>query len=100
MFLETGSDSPVSEASIVLKFFDWMILPSAGILSPSSSIKTSPGTSWGVSTVISFPLRSTLAVLTIIFRKEAIALSARYSCENPILALINTTAIITHVSSI
>ena len=98
-FLLTGSDSPVSEASIVLKFFDWMILASAATLSPSSSTNTSPGTTWEESTVFSFPSLNTLAVFTIIFWRAVIAFSARYSWKKPKIVSVNITKTIIQLST-
>ncbi len=54
--LLTGKDSPVREASWVLRFLCSIILASAGILSPSSINKTSPGTTSEASTSTKSPL--------------------------------------------
>ncbi len=58
---ETGALSPVRAASWVSRVADRAIRPSAGTMSPASSITTSPGTSSTAGTRATWPSRRTLA---------------------------------------
>ena len=76
---EIGRLSPVSDASEVCNAVDSTMRASAGIVSPSSTTITSPGTSSAAGMLRRSPSRTTLASAADIARKAATALSARDS---------------------
>ena len=77
--LLTGTDSPVSAASSILRLAFSIILPSAGTASPASSSTTSPTTSSSLWIVTIFPSRSTFDVAADISCKASMAFSALFS---------------------
>ncbi len=96
--LSTGTDSPVSAASLTRRLGLSTSRASAATMSPASRTITSPGTSSVAATASSTPSRTTRAFGAVIVRSAAIACSARYSCANPISALSTTMAPITTAS--
>ncbi len=79
----TGSDSPVRDASLTCSRNSSIILPSAGTLSPDSSITMSPGTTSLAKISLSSEFRKTRATGLSIFFKASIAFSALYSWVKP-----------------
>ena len=76
MVLSAGTDSPVSAASSVRKFFTSTRRRSAGILSPDSSSTMSPGTSSSAGIMRVSPPRTVLASADSMLRIESSAFSA------------------------
>ena len=92
--LSTGSDSPVSADSSVFSELALTSLASAGTMSPASSTRMSPGTTFCEDISFICPSLSTLAWGTDIFFSSSIALSALFSCITPSRALSTTIIII------
>jgi hypothetical protein len=90
--LATGRLSPVSALSAVCRAVDWTIRASAGMVSPSSMMMTSPGTISAAGTCRRWPSRTTWACAADIFRSAATAEAARPSWTNPRTAFSITTA--------
>ena len=78
--LETAVLSPVSADSATRSAIDSSTRPSAGMVSPSSISRMSPGTTSAVGTICGCPSRSTLAFGEDIALSAATACSARFSC--------------------
>ncbi|OPX64499.1 MAG: hypothetical protein A4E30_00518 [Methanomassiliicoccales archaeon PtaB.Bin215] len=76
-FLLTGSDSPVREASLVLRLAASRSLASAEMRSPVESMITSPGTSSRDGTLFSSPSRITFALGAAMSRRACMVFSAR-----------------------
>ncbi len=95
----TGSDSPVSAASSTFSWATSNKRRSVGTTVPASSSTMSPGTSSGGGTVCSAPFRRTRAVAVAIAPRAVMALSARYSCTKPRVALSATIARMAMMSS-
>ena len=83
LFLETGVLSPVRADSATRSAIDSSTLASAGMVSPSSRSRTSPGTSSVAGTTRCCPSRSTRAVGAVMASSAATACSARLSCTKP-----------------
>ena len=88
----TGTDSPVSDASSILRLIASIKRTSAGTLLPISRRTISPGTNSLEGILISMPFRKTNASGAAICFNASIAFSARYSCTNPKIALTKTIA--------
>ena len=86
-----GTDSPVSAASSVRRFFASARRRSAGTLSPDSSSTTSPGTSSSAGIMRVSPPRVVLASAESMLRIESSAFSALPSWMKPSSALRSTT---------
>ena len=80
----TGTLSPVKVDSSVLNPISSINSASAGMSSPTSKAKISPGTTSLASIVIFCPSRITVVTGFTIFFKASIARSALNSCINPI----------------
>ncbi len=95
-YFSTGSDSPVSAASLTKRSRDDSSRTSAGIMSPADRCTMSPGTtsrsgtSRRIGLVKSFTRRWTVAVVRTIARSFSAARSERNSCTNRNSALIVT----------
>ncbi len=94
----TGTDSPVSAASLILRFFSCISRRSAGTRAPDSSSTMSPGTSRAASISWRSPPRSTVARLASIACTASSACSALPSWMKPISAFTSTTPMITPAS--
>ena len=92
VFFSAGTDSPVSAASSVRRFFASTSRKSAGILSPNSSSTTSPGTSCSAGSMRVSPPRTVRASAESMLRIESSAFSALPSWMNPKSPLRTTTA--------
>ena len=90
-FLSAGTDSPVSAASSVRRFFTSISRRSAGTLSPDSSSTRSPGTSSSAAITRLSPPRTVLASADSILRIESSAFSALPSWRKPSNPLRRTT---------
>ena len=90
-FFSTGTLSPVSAASSILRLADIVRRISAGTESPASSTTRSPGTSSLLLIVSCLPSRMTLLVDAVISCSAAMAFSALLSCTTPMTALSTTT---------
>ena len=75
----TGTLSPVSAASSILRLALSRMRPSAGTASPASSTMTSPGTTSDEWMICWRPPRSTLHVAAVISRSASMAFSALLS---------------------
>ena len=75
----TGTDSPVSAASSILRLAFSIRRPSAGTASPASSSTMSPTTSSSLRTETTLPSRSTREVAAAISCSASIAFSALFS---------------------
>ena len=95
----TGSDSPVSGASLARSSAAAMSRASAGTDWPASSTTTSPGTRACASISSDSPSRITVARGTSSRRSAAIAPRARYSVVKPRAALMTRTATIASAST-
>ena len=89
--LVTGTDSPVRAASSTFMDASSMMRPSAGTLSPASSMTTSPTTSSLLSTLTICPSLSTFDLAAVICFKASMASSALFSCTTPSTELSMTT---------
>ena len=87
----TGTLSPVSAASSILRLALSSSLPSAGTASPASSSTTSPTTSSAEGTTVTLPPRSTRLVAADIACSASIAFSALFSWYTPRAAFTMTT---------
>ena len=76
VLLSAGTDSPVSAASSVRRFFASMRRRSAGILSPDSRSTMSPGTSCSAGIMRVSPPRSVRASADSMLRIDSSAFSA------------------------
>ena len=94
-----GTDSPLSIASSILRFFASSRRRSAGTLSPEASSTTSPGTSCSAGRLSRSPPRSTSADSDNILRIASSASSALPSWMKPTIALITITPAITPAST-
>ena len=93
-----GTDSPVKDASWIFKFADSINRKSAGTMSPSLSMTTSPTTNSRAGIMRSSPWRNTRAVGALILRSASSDRWAFFSCTIPIPALTNTIAKMTTAS--
>jgi len=96
---DVGTDSPVREASDTWSDEDSIILQSAGILVPSSTIRMSPGTRSSEEISRVFPSRMTFDFRLESFFKASIDFSALYSWMKPKTALKITIIRITIAST-
>ncbi len=97
--LSTGTDSPVSDASSILRFIVSSRRTSAGTKLPASTKTMSPGTTNRDGRTIRWPPRSTCASGAAIFLSAANASSALFSCTTPIAAFRITMATIAAAST-
>ena len=97
--LSAGTDSPVSAASSVRRFFTSARRRSAGTLSPNSSSTTSPGTSSSAGIMRVSPPRRVRASADSMLRIESSAFSALPSWMKPSSALRMTTPKMIEASS-
>ncbi len=81
--LFVGRLSPVRTASLVWRLIDERILASAGIFSPCSRMRMSPGTISEVGMIIFLLFLRTVAFFTSIFFSFWMIFSALYSWANP-----------------
>ena len=88
----TGTDSPVSADSSLLRLADSISRASAGTKSPASTRMMSPGTRSLASMTASRPLRSTRACGADMLLSASMAFSALLSCIMPMMALRMTMA--------
>ena len=81
--LDAPADSPVSADSSARSRSQVRMRQSAGTISPSSRVMTSPGTSCSLPSSRSLPPRMVLTRQTESFFSFSMALSARYCCKKP-----------------
>ena len=93
-----GTDSPVKEASCTFKLAESIRRKSAGTISPSPSITTSPTTNSLAGITLSSPWRKTRAVGALILRRASREDCAFFSCTIPMTALTITIIKITAAS--
>ena len=98
IILLTGTLSPVSAASSILRLALSNMRQSAGTASPASSTTISPTVRSSLLTVVILPSRMTFEVAALISCSASIAFSALLSCKTPSTAFMSTTARIITVS--
>ena len=89
--LVSGTDSPVKLASFALSVFAAIRRASAGTLSPSCRIMTSPGTICVSGRMTILPSRITAAEVSTNLRRAANVCWALPSCKVPMMALKTST---------